>query len=227
MLSAMDWQPFLISFELALATTVCLLFLATPLAYLLAFGKFRGKTLLEATVALPIVLPPTVLGFFVLVALGNISPVGRLFESIFGHTLAFTFEGLVIASILYSLPFAVQPMQNAFEGVDRSLIDAARTLGCTRREAFWRVLVPSARKGLVTGAMLAFAHTVGEFGVVLMVGGSIPGETKVASIALYEHVEALEYREAVVMALVLLVFSFAVLSMVYYMNRRAGRMAVG
>ncbi len=220
------WEPLLISFQLALATTVCLIFLATPLAYLLAFGRFKGKTLFEALVALPIVLPPTVLGFFMLIALGNLTPFGRAFESLFGHTLAFTFEGLVIASILYSLPFAVQPIQNAFEGVDRNLIDSARTLGCTKWQTFWKVLLPASRRGLVTGAMLAFAHTVGEFGVVLMVGGSIPGETKVASIALYEHVEVLEYKEAALMSVVLLVFSFAVLSIVYYFNRRAGRLAV-
>lgn len=221
---SIDWMPFYISMKLALATTLVLLVVATPVAYLLAFGHFRGKTLLEAVFALPIVLPPTVLGFFVLVAIGNLSPLGRLYTDIFGGPLAFSFEGLVLASVLYSFPFAVQPIQNAFESVDKKLIDSARTLGCTKWQCFLKVIVPASRKGLVTGAMLSFAHTVGEFGVVLMVGGSIPGETKVASIAIYEQVETLNYAAAAVMAMVLLVFSFTVLAGVYYYNRRATRL---
>ncbi|MBI5598790.1 MAG: molybdate ABC transporter permease subunit [Deltaproteobacteria bacterium] len=216
----MDWTPFLISFKLASVTSVCLLFLATPVAYVLAFGRFRGKTFVEATFALPIVLPPTVLGFFVLVAVGNLSPLGRWYEALFGSTLAFSFAGVVVASILYSFPFAVQPIQNAFEGIKPNILDAARTLGCTRWQTFLRVVVPASRKGLVTGAMISFAHTVGEFGVVLMVGGSIPGKTKVASISIYEHVELLDYRRAAVEAAALLIFSYAMLSAVYYFNRK-------
>ncbi len=223
----MDWLPFIISFKLAFATTVCLLFLATPVAYILAYKGFRGKPLVEAVFALPIVLPPTVLGFFVLIAVGNMSPVGRWYQNIFGHTLAFTFEGLIVASILYSFPFAVQPIQNAFEGVNPRLVDTARTLGCNRWQTFWRVILPASRRGIVMGIMLSFAHTVGEFGVVLMVGGSIPGETKVASIALYENVEMLEYSQAALMALALLVFSYAVLSVVYYFNRRTSTLVPG
>jgi len=223
----MNWMPFIISIKLALVTTFCLLFLAIPIAYLLASRNFRGKHLVEAVFALPIVLPPTVLGFFVLVMLGNATPVGRFYESLTGHTLAFTFPGLVIGSILYSFPFAVQPIQNAFEAVDPKLKDAGRMLGCTRWQCFWRVILPASRRGVITGIMLSFAHTVGEFGVVLMVGGSIPGKTKVASIALYEHVEMLEYGQAAIMALILLVFSFAILSVVYYFNRRGSGVSAG
>ena len=160
-----DWQPIILSVKLAFVTTVALLILATPVAYILAFRNFRGRALVEAVFALPIVLPPTVLGFFVLIAIGNYSPVGELYRDIFGDTLAFSFVGIVLASILYSFPFAVQPIQNAFISVDRELMDAARTLGCSRWQSFWRVLVPGARAGIVTGAMLSFAHTVGEFGV--------------------------------------------------------------
>ncbi|MBE9532188.1 MAG: molybdate ABC transporter permease subunit [Proteobacteria bacterium] len=215
----MDWQPILLSMELALVTTVLLLVLATPVAYVLAFYKFRGRSLVEAVFALPIVLPPTVLGFFVLIAVGNHSPFGQAFNAVFGHGLAFTFTGIVIASILYSFPFAVQPIQNAFIAIDPKLIETSRTLGCGAWQSFWRVILPSARVGIITGAMLSFAHTVGEFGVVLMVGGSIPGETKVASIAIYESVEILDYSQAAVMSLIMLSFSFVVMSIVYYYNR--------
>lgn len=219
-----DWTPFYISFKLALVTTVLLLLIATPVAYALAFRKFRGKTFIEALFALPIVLPPTVLGFFILVAIGNLSPLGRYYTEITGAPLAFSFTGIVIASILYSFPFAVQPIQNAFEATDSRLIDAGRTLGCTEWQCFWRVIIPGARAGLVTGAMLSFAHTIGEFGVVLMVGGSIPGETKVASIAIYENVETLNYASAALMSVLLLIFSYAVLSTVYYLNKKKLRL---
>ena len=216
----MDWQPFYISFKLALVATFFLVLLATPVAYALAFRNFRCKPLAEAFFALPIVLPPTVLGFFVLVAAGNLSPIGRWYHEIFGTTLAFSFEGLVVASVLYSFPFAVQPMQNAFENVDKNLIDAARTLGCSEWRNFLGVILPAGRRGVVTGAMLSFAHTVGEFGVVLMVGGSIPGKTKVASIAIYEKVEMVQYFDAAIMAAALLAFSFVALSFVYYINKK-------
>ncbi len=222
----MDFQPILLSMKLALVTTVFLLVLATPVAYFLAFYRFRGRAFVEAVFALPIVLPPTVLGFFVLIAVGNLSPVGRAFNSVFGHGLAFSFTGIVIASILYSFPFAVQPIQNAFISIDPRLIDASRTLGCSRWQAFWRVLVPGARVGIVTGAMLSFAHTMGEFGVVLMVGGSIPGETKVASIAIYENVEILNYSQAALMSVVILCFSFVVMSLVYYYNRTSNKLVL-
>lgn len=223
MLTQISWHSFLISFKLALVSTIVLLLVATPMAYLLSFSRFRGRSLVEAVFALPIVLPPTVLGFFVLVAIGNLSPLGRLYTDIFGTTMAFSFTGLVVASVLYSFPFALQPIQNAFEAVDEGLIESSRTLGCTRLKSFFRVLLPASRKGLITGAMLAFAHTVGEFGVVLMVGGSIPGKTKVASIAIYENVEMARYGEAAVMSMVMLIFSFTVLAVVYYMNKRSTR----
>ncbi|MCK4738365.1 MAG: molybdate ABC transporter permease subunit [Deltaproteobacteria bacterium] len=227
LLASINWTPFLLSLKLASVTTVVLLLLATPIAYLLAFGRFRGRTIVEAILALPIVLPPTVLGFFILVAIGNLSPIGQLYNDLFGRPLAFTFLSLVIASVLYSFPFAVQPIQNAFRSVNPRFVEASRTLGCTRWQSFWRVLIPSSRAGLITGAMLSFAHTVGEFGVVLMVGGSIPGETKVASIAIYEEVEKLNYVEASVMAFVLLIFSFVILSGVYYFNRKSSRTVFG
>ncbi|MDH4226215.1 MAG: molybdate ABC transporter permease subunit [Deltaproteobacteria bacterium] len=222
----MDWQPFYISLKLALVTTIVLMVIAAPLAYWLSTTNFRGRAAIEAIVALPIVLPPTVLGFFVLVALGNHSPIGQFFTSVFGSTLAFTFTGLVIASVLYSLPFAVQPMQNSFESINKGLFDAARTLGLTKWQCFLKVALPASKRGLLCGAMLAFAHTVGEFGVVLMVGGSIPGETKVASIAIYENVEMLDFHSAAAMSAVLLVFSFAVLSIVYYLGRKNAQFAL-
>jgi len=223
----MNWHPLWLSFELAAITMFLLLLIATPLAWFLAFTRMRGRGALEAIFALPLVLPPTVLGYFVLVAIGSRSPLGQWYQAIFGSTFAFSFSGLVFASVLYSLPFAVQPMQNAFESLARELSEVSRTLGLNAWQSFFRVMLPGARAGMVTGAVLSFAHTLGEFGVVLMVGGSIPGKTKVASIAIYEHVENLEYSEASAMALVLLAFSFVVLSVVYHYNRRLSRMAPG
>ncbi len=223
----MDITPFIISLKLALVTTIVLLIVATPLAYVLAFKRFRGHSLAQALFALPIVLPPTVLGFFVLVALGNLSPIGRFYSDTFGSPITFTFAGIVIASVLYSLPFALQPMQNAFEAVDKRLLDVSRTLGCTQWQTFWRVLIPGAKSGIITGAILSFAHTVGEFGVVLMVGGSIPGKTKVASIAIYEQVETLNYAEATLMSILLMAFSFAALSLVYHFNRKNTKAIMG
>ncbi len=220
----MNWQPLWLSFELALVTMLLLLLIATPIARFLAFTRMRGRGLLEAVFALPLVLPPTVLGYFVLVSIGSHSMAGEWYHDLFGSSFAFSFEGMVLASILYSLPFAVQPMQNAFEALDKRMIEASRTLGLNAWQSFYRVLLPGARVGVITGAVLSFAHTVGEFGVVLMVGGSIPGETRVASIAIYEHVENLEYAEANAMALVLLAFSFIVLSAVYHYNRRLSRL---
>jgi molybdate transport system permease protein len=217
----MDWTAAALSLRLAAIVALALMAVALPLAYWIAFSRWRGKFLVEAVVALPIVLPPTVLGFYVLVGIGSRSPVGRLWERWTGHGLAFTFEGLVLASMIYSLPFAVQPIATAFSQLDRSLVDASATLGATRWRTFTRIIAPLSIQGIVAGAVLSFAHTIGEFGVVLMVGGNIPGRTKVVSIAVYEHVETLEYAQAHLLAAGLLVFSFVVLLSVYMLNRRA------
>lgn len=218
---SIDWQTFRLTVELALVVSAILLILGLPLAYWIAFSRWRGKFLVEALVALPIVLPPTVLGFYVLVALGSRSPLGRWWQSLTGHTLAFTFTGLVIGSILYSLPFAVQPFAASFSSTDRKLLAASATLGASPLRTFFRVVVPLSVPGLITGLALAFAHTMGEFGVVLMVGGNIPGVTRTASIAIYDQVQASNYAAANAMGLLLLVFSFAVLAVVYGLNRRA------
>src|SRR5579863_7552128 len=177
----MDWQTFWLTLQLAGAVSAILLVVGLPIAYWIAFSRWRWKFLVEALVALPIVLPPTVLGFYVLVALGPRSPLGRCWISLTGHTLAFTFTGLVIGSILYSLPFAVQPFAASFAGVDRRLIAAAATLGASPLRSFWRIVLPLGTPGVVTGMVLSFAHTMGEFGVVLMVGGNIPGVTRTVS----------------------------------------------
>jgi molybdate transport system permease protein len=218
---SIDWQAFRLTIELAVAVSVILFGIGLPLAYWIAFSRWRWKFLVEALVALPIVLPPTVLGFYVLVALGSRSPLGRWWQSLTGHTLAFTFTGLVIGSILYSLPFAVQPFAASFSSVDRKLLAASATLGASPFRTFLRVVVPLSVPGLVTGVALAFAHTIGEFGVVLMIGGNIPGVTRTASIAIYDQVQSSNYAAANAMALLLLVFCFAVLTVVYALNRRA------
>ena len=222
-LQAFDWQAFGLTIELAVVVSAILLVAGLPLAYWIAFSRWRGKFLVEAMVALPIVLPPTVLGFYVLVALGSLSPLGRWWQSFTGHTLAFTFTGLVIGSILYSLPFAVQPFAAAFSSVDRKLIAASGTLGASPLRTFFRVIVPLSMPGLVTGVALAFAHTMGEFGVVLMVGGNIPGVTRTVSISVYDQVQASNYAAANAMAVLLLIFCFAVLAVVYGLNRRTLR----
>ena len=191
-----------------------------PIAYWMTYSRWRWKFLVEAVVALPIVLPPTVLGFYVLVALGSRSPLGRWWQAMTGHTLAFTFTGLVIGSIVYSLPFAVQPFAAAFSAVDSRLLAASATLGASKLRTFLRVVLPLSVPGLVTGVVLSFAHTMGEFGVVLMVGGNIPGVTRTVSIEIYDRVQALDYAAANEMALLLLVFCFAVLAVVYGLNRR-------
>jgi molybdate transport system permease protein len=216
----MNGTAILTSLELALATTIVLMVIGIPLAYWLAFSTRRWKFLVESLVALPLILPPTVLGFYVLITLGPNSPIGRLSERVFGTTLPFTFKGLVIASTLYSLPFAVQPIVTAFGSVNRRLIEASWTLGVSRAGTFRRVIVPQSISGLVTGAVLSFAHTIGEFGVVLMVGGNIEGQTRTISIAIYDDVQALNYGEANATALLLVLFSFAVLATVYGINRR-------
>ena len=222
---SIDWQAFRLTIELAVVVSSILVMVGLPLAYWIAFSRQRWKFLVEALVALPIVLPPTVLGFYVLVALGSQSPVGRWWQSLTGHTLAFTFTGLVIGSILYSLPFAVQPFAASFSSVDRKLLAASATLGASPLRTFFRVVVPLSVPGLVTGVALAFAHTMGEFGVVLMVGGNIPGVTRTVSIGIYDQVQASNYAAANQMALLLLVFCFAVLAVVYGLNRRTPHQA--
>jgi molybdate transport system permease protein len=219
----MNIEPLLLSFRLAAIVSLLLLLIGMPLAYWLAFSKWRGKFLLEAVVALPLVLPPTVLGFYALVALGPRGFLGRLSQELFGHALAFTFSGLVIASIFYSLPFAVQPLVASFESLDRRLLDASAVLGAGGARTFWRVILPLAWPGLVTAVVLSFAHTLGEFGVVLMVGGNLPGITRTVSIDIYDRVQALDYAGARAMSLLLLAISFAVLCAVYGLNRQVWR----
>jgi molybdate transport system permease protein len=219
----MNAEPLLLSLRLAAMVSLLLLVIGMPLAYWLAFSKWREKFLLEAVVALPLVLPPTVLGFYALVALGPHGFLGRMSQALFGHTLAFTFGGLVIASIFYSLPFAVQPLVAAFESLDRRLLDASAVLGAGRARTFVRVIVPLAWPGLLTAVVLSFAHTLGEFGVVLMVGGNLPGITRTVSIDIYDRVQALDYVGAQGMSLVLLAISFAILCVVYGLNRRVWR----
>jgi molybdate transport system permease protein len=216
----MEWNAIFLTFKLALVVCAVLLTVGMPIASWLASTDWRWKFLVEAVVALPLVLPPTVLGFYVLVAMGPNSPVGQLYRHLFGHGLAFTFTGLVIASIIYSLPFAVQPMAAAFAQVDRNLLNASSILGASRLRTFFRIVLPLSTGGVITAAVLSFAHTLGEFGVVLMVGGNIPGVTQTISIAIYDHVQALDYSGANRMALLLLAFSFVTLSLTYGVNRR-------
>lgn len=214
-----NWEALRLTIELAVVVSAILFVVGLPLAYWIAFSRWRWKFLVETVVALPIVLPPTVLGFYVLVALGSQSALGRGLQSLTGHTLAFTFEGLVIGSILYSLPFAVQPFAASFSGVDRKLLQASATLGASRLRTFFRIVLPLSRPGVITGVALTFAHTMGEFGVVLMVGGNIPGVTRTVSLDIYDQVEAANYASANAMALLLLFFCFAVLTLVYGLNR--------
>src|SRR5437868_9452009 len=216
-----DWQTFWLTLQLAFAVSVLLLLLGLPIAYWIAFSSWRWKFLVQAIVALPLVLPPTVLGFYVLVALGPRSPLGRWSISLTGHTLAFTFTGLVIGSIVYSLPFAVQPFAASFSAVDRKLIAASATLGVSSLRTFFRVIVPLSVPGIITGTALSFAHTMGEFGVVLMVGGNIPGITRTVSIDIYDRVQVSDYVGANQTALILLVLCFSLLTVVYSFNRRA------
>lgn len=216
----MNTEALFLSLKLALCVSAILLLIGTPLAYWLAYSRWRAKFLLESAVALPLVLPPTVLGFYALVAMGPHGPLGRAWQSFFGHGLAFTFGGLVIASVAYSLPFAVQPLIASFEAVDGRLLDASAILGAGKWRTFWRVILPLSLPGVMTAIVLSFAHTLGEFGVVLMVGGNLPGVTRTVSIDIYERVQSLEYAEANHMALVLLAICFAVLSVVYGVNRR-------
>jgi molybdate transport system permease protein len=213
-------EALLLSLRLAATVAFILLAIAMPLAYWLAFTRWRFKFLLESIVALPLVLPPTVLGFYALVALGSRGPIGKLWERVFDQPLAFTFTGLVLASLLYSLPFAVQPLITSFESMDRRLLDASAVLGAHPARTFLRVILPLSWPGVVSALVLSFAHTLGEFGVVLMVGGNLPGVTRTVSIDIYDRVQAMDYRGAHSSALLLLAISFAVLAVVYAINRR-------
>jgi len=211
--------PIALTLLLATATTATLLIVGTPLAWWLAFTQARIKPVVEAITALPLVLPPTVLGFYLLVLMSPTAPLGGLWVSLTGHTLTFSFVGLVVASVLYSLPFMVQPLQRAFESIGRAPLEAAATLRASPFDVFFTVAVPMAVRGYLTAIVLTFAHTIGEFGVVLMVGGNIPGRTKVISIAIYEHVERINYADAHALSAGLLIFSFLVLLLVYTVNR--------
>ncbi|WP_240097789.1 molybdate ABC transporter permease subunit [Thermomonas flagellata] len=224
-LTASDLEALALTLRLALVVTAILLVLGTPLAWWLARTRSRWKGPLGAVVALPLVLPPSVLGFYLLLGMGPDGPIGRLTHALGLAPLPFTFTGLVVASVFYSLPFMVQPLQAAFEGVGQRPLEAAATLRASPLDAFFTVAVPLALPGYLTAAVLTFAHTVGEFGVVLMIGGNLPGITRVASVQIYDHVEALEYAEAHRLAAVLLVFSFLVLLALY--SRRPGGRAVG
>jgi molybdate transport system permease protein len=217
----MNWQALWLSVKLAVIVSAVLLVIGVPIAYWVAFSRWRWKFMVESIVALPLVLPPTVLGYYVLAGLGARSPLGRAWEAIFGQTIPFTFQGLVVASVLYSLPFAVQPFATAFAAVDPALVHASSTLGASALRTFARVTLPLSLAGVVTGVVLSFAHTVGEFGVVLMVGGNIPGVTRTISIDIYDRVQAFDYAAANRTSLVLLIFSFVVLAVVYGTQRRA------
>jgi molybdate transport system permease protein len=216
----MDWNPLVLTLRLAVIVAGALLIIGMPISYWITYSRWRWKFLIEALVALPLVLPPTVLGFYLLVALGSRSPLGRWWQSITGHTLAFTFEGLVIGSILFSLPFAVQPFAASFAAVDPRLLSASVTLGVSRFRTFLRVVLPLSLPGIVTGLVLSFAHTLGEFGVVLMIGGNIPGITKTVSIQIYDFTQAGEYGAANQTALMLMAISFLTLSAVFALNRK-------
>jgi molybdate transport system permease protein len=218
-----DWQPVWLTLRLASVTTVILLLLGTPVAWWLSRTRAWYKQAISAVVALPLVLPPTVLGFYLLIMLGPRGPVGAFTEAMGLGTLPFTFGGLVVASVIYSLPFVVQPLQNTFEALGNRPLEAAATLRASPLDRFMTVVIPMSRPGFLTAAVLAFAHTMGEFGVVLMIGGNIPGETKVLSVAIYDHVETLEYDQAHILSAGMLVFAFTVLVTLYLINGRLNR----
>ena len=216
----MDWTAIGLSLRLSACTTFVLMFLGLPLAYWLANTRWPGKFFIEAVVALPLVLPPTVLGFYVLMAIGPLSPLGQFYEFLFGHRLPFTFQGLLIASVFYSLPFAIQPFTSGFRSVERHVLESSWSLGAGKLTTFFRVALPLARPGVLTGVVLSFAHTMGEFGVVLMIGGNISNVTRTVSISIYDEVQALNYTAANHTSLVLLFFSFVVLAITYALQRR-------
>ena len=219
----LDWSPIILTLQLALITTVILLVISIPLAYWMANTKSRIKPIIEAMVSLPLVLPPTVLGFYLLIAFSPESIIGSFLNDIFGLKLAFSFTGLVIGSIIYSLPFMVQPLQVGFAGLPSSLSEASFVLGKSKYQTITKVLIPNIKKSILTGIVLTFAHTVGEFGVVLMIGGNIPNQTKVVSIAIYDEVESLNYSTAHVYSGILLAVTFAILLLVYINNNRSNK----
>ncbi|MGH1541865.1 MAG: molybdate ABC transporter permease subunit [Arenicella sp.] len=219
-LNPADLTALTLTLKLAALTTVILLIIGTPLAWWMARTQWRFKFLLEAIISLPLVLPPTVLGFYLLISLGPQGPLGQLTSALGIQSLAFTFTGLVIGSVIYSMPFVVQPLHNAFAAIGHRPLEAAATLRASPIDCFFSIAVPMARPGFLTAAVLGFAHTIGEFGVVLMIGGNIPGETQVVSIAIYDHVEALEYGHAHWLSVALLLLSFIMLSVLYWINRR-------
>ena len=227
MLNEFDISALIVTLKLASMSTISLLLIGTPIAWWLSQTRFKFKVVFEAIIALPLVLPPTVLGFYLLITLGSNGPVGRLLESLGGSSIAFTFGGLVVGSVIYSIPFVVQPLQNSFSGIGSRPLEVASTLGASPLDRFFTVAVPLARSGFMTAAVLGFAHTVGEFGVVLMIGGNIPGETGVLSIAIYDHVEAMEYGQAHWLSGGLLILSFIMLLFVYLFNRRFSIMRSG
>jgi molybdate transport system permease protein len=220
------WSPLWLTLALASVTTLCLLMIGTPIAWWLARSESRWKEVVATFVALPLVLPPTVLGFYLLVALGPGGPGGVIAGLFGGRSLAFTFEGLVIGSVLYSMPFVVQPIRNAFEGLGDRPLEVAATLRASPRDAFWTVAIPLARPGFLTGAVLGFAHTVGEFGVVLMIGGNIPGETRVLSVAIYDDVESLQWAQAHILAGGMLAFSFIIILTMFLLEKRLARIGL-
>jgi molybdate transport system permease protein len=222
-MAAEFWPTLWLTFQLAATTTLLLFFIGVPLAYWLSRSRSHWKPLLEALVSMPLVLPPTVLGFYLLMAFTPSSAFGEWLEAAAGIRLVFTFSGLVVGSVIYSLPFMVQPVQSGFEHLPANLAEASYTLGKSEWQTFRRVLLPNIKPSLLTGSVLSFAHTVGEFGVILMIGGNIPGETRVASIAIYDEVEALNYSLANQYALVLVVFAFSILAIVYGINQRVLR----
>ncbi|PTM41531.1 molybdate ABC transporter permease subunit [Bosea sp. 124] len=219
----MDWTAFGLSFRLGFYTILILLPVGILLGRLLAFSRFRGKGFAEASLALPLVLPPTVIGYYILVGLGGASPIGQALQSAFGRGLVFTFEGLLVASVIINLPFAVQPMQRAFEAIAPDVREAASVSGLSPLAVLTRIDLPLAWPDIVTGLVLAFAHTLGEFGVVLMVGGSIPGETKTVAISIYDRVQAFDHASAGMMSLTLLALSMAALGLTYALSARVGR----
>ena len=219
MLNELDFSAIIVTIKLAIVSTSILILIGTPIAWWLSQTKFKFKAVFEAIIALPLILPPTVLGFYLLITLGSNGPIGKLLESLGGSSIAFTFTGLVVGSVIYSMPFVVQPLQNSFSSVGIKPLEVAATLGSSKIDRFFSVAVPLSRSGFITAAVLGFAHTVGEFGVVLMIGGNIPGETGVVSIAIYDHVEAMEYGQAHWLAGGLLATSFLMLLFVYIINR--------
>ena len=224
-LTLADWNALWLSLKLAALSTMILLLIAIPLSWWLARTTWRIKPVLNAIVALPLILPPSVLGFYLLIAMGPQGPIGKLCQYLHLGLLPFTFSGLVIASVIYSLPFVVQPIQNNFNQIGQRSHELAVCLGATKKQSLWQIYIPEAKTGIICGAVLGFAHTVGEFGMVLMIGGNIPNSTQVVSLQIYNHVEAFEYNQAGTLSAILLGFSFVVLLTVYLYNQRFNYLA--